>query len=274
VPLLNALTGIDPRDRATQGSRGKSHADYTRFLDPQGLRGARLGVARKFFGFSDRVDKLMSDAIDALKQAGAIIIDPANLPSHGKYDDSEFEVLLYEFKADLNKYLAERGAGVPRSLKEIIDFNERNREKEMPYFGQEIMLKAQAKGPLTSKAYLAALAKNHRLSRAEGIDAVMLKHRLDAIIAPTGRPGVDNRSRQRRPLLRQQFHPGGGRRIPEHQCSGGLRLRSARRHLLLRQRLQRTCAHQAGLRFRATDQTSPPAAVQQHRAAQGMRAKG
>jgi amidase len=130
----------------------------------------------------------MSDAIDALKQAGAIIIDPANLPSHGKYDDSEFEVLLYEFKADLNKYLAERGAGVPRSLKEIIDFNERNREKEMPYFGQEIMLKAQAKGPLTSRAYLAALAKNHRLSRAEGIDAVMLKHRLDAVIAPTGGP--------------------------------------------------------------------------------------
>ena len=186
--LLNALTGIDPRDRATQGSRGKSHADYTRFLDSQGLRGARLGVARKFFGFSDRVDKLMSDAIDALKQAGAIIIDPADLPSHGKYDDSEFEVLLYEFKADLNKYLAARGAGVPRSLKEIIDFNERHREREMPYFGQEIMVKAQAKGPLTSKAYLAALAKNHRLSRTEGIDAVMTKHRLDAIIAPTGGP--------------------------------------------------------------------------------------
>jgi amidase len=186
--LLGALAGIDLRDRATQSSRGKSHTDYTRFLDPAGLRGARIGVARKFFGFSDRVDKLMTDAIDALKRAGAIVIDPADLPSHGKYDDSEFEVLLYEFKADLNKYLAERGAGVPRSLKELIDFNERNREREMPYFGQEIFIRAQAKGPLTDKAYLAALAKNHRLSRAEGIDAVMTKHRLDAIIAPTGGP--------------------------------------------------------------------------------------
>ncbi|HZH92080.1 MAG TPA: amidase [Pyrinomonadaceae bacterium] len=186
--LLGALAGIDPRDRATQTSRGKAHADYTRFLDPAGLRGARIGVARKFFGFSDRVDKLMSDAIDALKGAGATLIDPADLPSHGKYDASEFEVLLYEFKADINKYLAERGAGVPRSLKELIEFNERNREREMPYFGQEIFLKAQAKGALTDKAYLAALAKNHRLSRAEGIDAVMTKHRLDAIIAPTGGP--------------------------------------------------------------------------------------
>ncbi|HZH30309.1 MAG TPA: amidase, partial [Pyrinomonadaceae bacterium] len=186
--LLGALAGVDPRDRATQSSAGKSHADYTRFLDPAGLRGARIGVARKFFGFNDRVDKLMSGAIDALKGAGASIIDPADLPSHGKYDDSEFEVLLYEFKADLNKYLAGRGAGVPRSLKELIDFNERNREREMPYFGQEIFLKAQAKGALTDKAYLAALAKNHRLSRAEGIDAAMTRHRLDAIIAPTGGP--------------------------------------------------------------------------------------
>jgi amidase len=186
--LLGALTGIDPRDKATQGSRGKSHADYTRFLDPNGLRGARIGVARKFFGFSDKVDKLMTDAIDALKRAGAVVIDPADLPSHGKYDDSEFEVLLYEFKADLNSYLAERGGGVPRSLKELIEFNERNREREMPYFGQEIFVKAQAKGALTSKPYLAALAKNHNLSRAGGIDAAMNKHRLDAITAPTGGP--------------------------------------------------------------------------------------
>ncbi|MDQ1610085.1 MAG: amidase [Pyrinomonadaceae bacterium] len=186
--LLGALTGVDPRDRATQSSRGKAHADYMRFLDPAGLRGARIGVARKFFGFSDRVDKLMTDALDAIKRAGATVVDPADLPSHGKYDDSEFEVLLYEFKADLNQYLAERGAGVPRSLKELIEFNERNREREMPYFGQEIFLKAQAKGALTDKAYLAALAKNHRLSRAGGIDAVMNKHRLDAIVAPTGGP--------------------------------------------------------------------------------------
>ena len=146
VLLLNALAGIDPRDKATQGSRGKSQADYTRFLDARGLSGARIGVTRKFFGFNDKVDKLMADAIDALKRAGATIVDPADLPSHGKYDDSEFEVLLYEFKADLNQYLAERGGGAPRSLKELIEFNERNREREMPYFGQEIFTKAQAKG--------------------------------------------------------------------------------------------------------------------------------
>ncbi|HEX8459464.1 MAG TPA: amidase [Pyrinomonadaceae bacterium] len=186
--LLNALAGIDARDPATQTSRGKSHPDYTRFLDAGGLRGARIGVARKFFGFSDHVDKLMTEAIDALKRGGATVVDPADLPSHGKYDDSEFEVLLYEFKADLNKYLAERGGGVPRSLKELIEFNERNREREMPYFGQEIFLKAQEKGALTSKAYLAALAKNHRLSRAGGIDAALAAHRLDAIVAPTGGP--------------------------------------------------------------------------------------
>jgi len=189
VLLLNALAGIDPRDKATQGSRGqKAPTDYTQFLKANGLSGARIGVARKFFGFNDKVDKLMTDAIDALKRAGATIVDPADLPSHGKYDDSEFEVLLYEFKADLNKYLAERGGGAPRSLKELIEFNERNREREMPYFGQEIFTKAQAKGPLTSKAYLAALAKNHRLSRAGGIDAAMNKNRLDALVAPTGGP--------------------------------------------------------------------------------------
>ena len=188
VILLNALAGIDARDAATQTSRGKSQTDYTQYLDANGLRGARIGVARKFFGFSDKVDKLMADAIDALKQAGAVIVDPADLPTHGKFDDSEFEVLLYEFKADLNKYLAERGGGAPRSLKELIDFNERNRDREMPYFGQEIFIKAQEKGALNSKPCLAALAKNHRMSRAEGIDAVMTKNKLDALIAPTGGP--------------------------------------------------------------------------------------
>ena len=187
--LLGALAGTDPRDPATAAGRGKAHADYTRFLDAAALRGARLGVARKFFGFNDRVDKLMNEAIDVMKRHGATIVDPADLPSHGKFDDSEFEVLLYEFKADLNKYLASRGpASRARTLKDLIDFNERHREREMPYFGQEIFLRAQGKGPLTDKAYLAALARNRRLSRAEGIDAVMSRHRLDALVAPTGGP--------------------------------------------------------------------------------------
>jgi len=187
--LLGALAGIDARDAATAESRGKAPTDYTKFLDAGGLKGARLGVLRKSFGFNDRVDKLMQDAIDVMKRAGAEIIDPADIPTHGKFDDSEFEVLLYEFKADLNAYLATLGPQAPvHSLKEIIAFNEKNADKEMPYFGQEIMLKAEAKGPLTDPAYRKALEKDQRMSRKEGIDAVMAKHKLDALIAPTGGP--------------------------------------------------------------------------------------
>ncbi|HJQ24625.1 MAG TPA: amidase [Blastocatellia bacterium] len=187
--LLGALVGIDARDAATAESRGKAQADYTKFLDAGGLKGARIGVLRKSFGFNDRVDKLMQEAIDVMKRAGAEVIDPADIPTHGKFDDSEFEVLLYEFKADLNAYLATLGPQAPvHSLKEIIAFNEKNADKEMPYFGQEIMLKAEAKGPLTDAAYRKALEKDLRMSRKEGIDAVIVKHKLDALIAPTGGP--------------------------------------------------------------------------------------
>ncbi len=187
--LLGALAGVDARDAVTNESRGRGQADYTQFLKADGLKGARIGVARKSFGFNVGVDKLMEDAIKEMKRLGANIVDPADIATSGKFDDSEFEVLLYEFKADLNAYLAGLGPNVPvRSLKDLIDFNERNKEKEMPYFGQEIFIKAQEKGPLTSKAYKLALAKNHRLSRTEGIDATLGKHRLDAIIAPTGGP--------------------------------------------------------------------------------------
>jgi amidase len=187
--ILGALTGEDPRDSMTKDSRGKSLTDYTKFLDKDGLRGMRLGVVRKNFGFNERVDKLMNDAIAEMKRRGAVFVDPADIPTSGKFDDSEFEVLLYEFKADLNAYLAGLGPQAPvRSLKDVIAFNERNRDREMPFFGQDIMEKAQAKGPLTSKAYLQALRKNHLLTRAQGIDFIMKKHRLDALIAPTGGP--------------------------------------------------------------------------------------
>ena len=187
--LLAALTGIDPRDPITKLSAGKAIKDYSKVLDPNGLRGARIGVQRKSHGFNDAVDKLMHEAIDVLKRLGTVVIDPADIPTQGKFDDSEFEVLLYEFKADLNKYLASLGPSAPvKSLKDVIDFNEKNRDRELRYFGQDIMVKAQAKGPLTERKYRMALAKNHRLSRTLGIDAVMNKHRLDAIIAPTGGP--------------------------------------------------------------------------------------
>jgi amidase len=186
--LLNALAGADPRDRSTAASNGKIAADYTRFLDPKGLRGARIGVARKYFGFSDSVDQLMDSVMEEMKRQGAVLVDPADLESHGKFDNSEFLVLLYELKADLNAYLASRPDAAMRSLKDIIEFNERNKDKEMPYFLQDIFIKAEAKGPLTSKEYLDALEANHRLSRAEGINAVMDTFHLDAIMAPTGGP--------------------------------------------------------------------------------------
>ena len=187
--LLGAMAGADPEDKATAASHGHVQRDYTKNLDPNGLKGARIGVVRKYFGFSDAVDHLMETLIDDMKRAGAEIVDPANIPTLGKFDDSELTVFLYELKADLAAYLARLGDSAPvKSLKDVIDFNERNRDKEMPYFGQDMFLKAQEKGPLTSKEYLDALARNRRLTRAEGIDFVMNKFKLDALVAPTGGP--------------------------------------------------------------------------------------
>ena len=187
--LLGVMTGIDSRDAITATSRGRAHVDYTQFLDPHGLRGARIGVARQYFGFSDHVDRILKDALDTLTKLGAILIDPATLAHHNEYGDSELEVLLYELKNDLNAYLAQTPPEVKtRTLADLIRFNEENREKEMPYFGQELFLQAQEKGPLTSAAYRRALAKNHRLSRTLGIDALVKEHKLDAIVAPTGGP--------------------------------------------------------------------------------------
>ena len=187
--LLGALTGVDLEDSATAASRGKSYTDYTQFLNADGLRGARIGVLRKTFGFSAAVDKLMESTLEVMKKQGATLVDPVEITTLGKFGESEFLVFMYELKADLNAYLARLGENAPvKTLKEIIEFNERNHEKEMPYFGQENFLKAEGKGPLTSKEYLEALGKNHKLARKEGIDAVMDKFKLDAIIAPTGGP--------------------------------------------------------------------------------------
>jgi amidase len=187
--LLGALSGVDPDDAATAASAGKAHTDYAQFCDPNGLKGARIGVARKYFGFNDAVDVLTAQALDVLKAQGATLVDPADIETMGKFDEGEAVVLMYELKADLNAYLARLGPGAPvHTLQEIIEFNERNRQKEMPYFGQDLFVKAQAKGPLTEKEYVDALAKNHQLTRTEGIDALMDKHHLDAIVAPTGGP--------------------------------------------------------------------------------------
>ncbi len=172
--LLGALTG----------------ADYTKSLDPRGLRGARIGVARdKFFGFNEETDRVMEAAIAEMKRNGAVVIDPADIPTAGKFDDSENLVLLYEFHHDLDLYLGALGPkAAVHSLADVIAFNEKHRAREMPYFGQDLMIKAQTKGPLTSKEYVDALEKDHRMSRTEGIDAVMAKHKLDALVAPTAGP--------------------------------------------------------------------------------------
>jgi amidase len=187
--LLGALTGIDPRDSATSGSEGRSYIDYTQFLDSNGLQGARIGVARNYFGIHSEVDALMEDAIREIERLGAVIVDPADIATADDWGNAEYEVLLYEFKADLNAYLASLGPDVPvRSLADLIAFNEQNRDREMPYFGQETFLAAEARGSLTDAAYLDALQTCQRLSRTEGLDATLQQHQLDALIAPTNGP--------------------------------------------------------------------------------------
>ena len=187
--MLGAITGVDPDDSYTAASRGKSYTDYTQFLDPHGLKGARLGVARKYFGFSDAVDSLMAEALSIMKREGAELIDPADIESFGKFDDTESLVLDYELKADIAQYLARLGPTSPmKTLLDLIDFNEHSAQHEMQYFGQDIFVRAQTRGPLTDRSYIEALEKNHRLARTEGIDKLMDEHKLDAIVAPTGGP--------------------------------------------------------------------------------------
>ncbi|MBW2622432.1 MAG: amidase, partial [Deltaproteobacteria bacterium] len=170
--LLSAIVGPDPRDPITQSGSIKAHTDYTQFLDKKGLEGARIGVARNFFGAHRAVDQIIESAIRQMKQLGAEIIDPANILTRGRFRDSEFKVLLYEFKHGLNEYLAALSSEVAvHSLKELIEFNEKNKETAMPYFGQETLLLAEAKGPLSESDYLESLEKNRVLSRDEGIDA-------------------------------------------------------------------------------------------------------
>jgi len=187
--LLGALAGVDKRDSGTRP--GKKHAlkDYTRFLDKDGLRDARIGVARNMVGTDPRILMIFEASLDVMKQMGAVIIDPADVPNFDQFHKTEMEVLYFEFKADLNTYLASLGPEARvRTMKDVIRFNEENQTRVLSYFGHGRMTTAQEKGPLTSKRYLKALAKNHRLTRKEGIDAAMKKHRLDAIVVPSGGP--------------------------------------------------------------------------------------
>jgi amidase len=188
--LLGAMTGADRDDAATRASAGHALADYSKSLDPGALAGARIGVARKhYFGYSDAADRLVDRAIADMKSHGAVIVDPADIPSASKMDGCENEVLLYEFKADLNSYLASLGASSQiHTLADLIAFDEREKAREMPFFGQELFISAEKKGPLSSVPYRAALGKCRALARAQGIDFVLRRYRLDAIVAPTGSP--------------------------------------------------------------------------------------
>jgi amidase len=187
--LLGAMTGVDPDDQSTSESVAKSFQDYRQFLHKDGLRGARIGVARDYFDFNPHVDKLIEECLNVMKSCGAELVDPVNLEKAGKIDTTEIEVLLYEFKSDLSTYLSKLGPeSHVHTLGELIAFNDENSVRVMPFFGQERMLQSREKGPLTEQNYLDALATNHRLARAEGIDAALLDHNLDAIVAPSGGP--------------------------------------------------------------------------------------
>jgi len=199
IPISHSQDTAGPLARTVRdaaillGAMADPGKDYLKYLDPQGLQGARLGVERKFFGANAEQDRLMEECLAEMKRQGAVLVDPANLPSHGKYDEEELEVLLYEFKTDLNKYLGALGpAAHVHSLADVIKFNSDHAHEEMPYFEQEIMERAEKKGPLTEKAYIDARAKCVRLSRAEGIDAVIAKYKVQAIVAPTCTPAPLN----------------------------------------------------------------------------------
>ena len=197
--LLGPLAATDARDPATLAAHRSADGDYTRYLDPSGLARARLGVPRNLAGFQPDVDRAFDDAIRAMKDAGAVIVDQLALPTAQKFDDAELEVLLYEFKAGLNSYLAARGpspatatsnaaSGAITSLAGVMAFNQRERDREMPWFGQELFERAQKKGTLDEPAYRAARAKCLRMARRQGLDPLLAAHRLDALIVPSNQP--------------------------------------------------------------------------------------
>lgn len=183
--LLTAMTGTDPDDAET--SKAETHHDYSSNLTADALNGKRIGVIRSWYGAGSNpdVDAIYQASIEKLKESGAIIIDDINIDADEMYD-AEYEVLLYEFRTDLNAYLEKSEAPV-QSLSDLIAYNETNRDSVMPWFGQEIFLEAEAKGPLTEEAYLTALETSKRISRSS-IDDLMDEHELDALIAPTNGP--------------------------------------------------------------------------------------
>lgn len=187
--LLGVLAGADPDDPATAAGEGHFDPDYTRHLSADGLKGARIGVARNYFGFHDGVDRVIGKALEVLRHAGATLVDTADLPKADQFGGPEGTVFQYEMKAGVNAYLARLGPAAPvKSLREVIAFNEKHADRELAYFGQDTLVKAEARGSLASYEYQEALARCRRLSRTDGLDAVLDKHKLDAVVAPTMGP--------------------------------------------------------------------------------------
>jgi amidase len=187
--LLGVMAGVDAADPATAAAAQRIPSDYTEYLDAGGLRKARLGIARKYYDKGSPLDRFLSQCVDALKGSGAEIVDGADLEPFGKGGDDEFEVMLYEFKTDLNAYLADLPRSIEtRTLASLIDFNSRNRDREMPYFDQETFELAEAKGPLTDEKYIKARETCLKLQRTEGIDGALAKYKVDAIVTLTGGP--------------------------------------------------------------------------------------
>ena len=184
--MLGAMAGYDKQDAITADAQKKGAKDYTKFLDPNGLKGARLGLVMQFIQgrTADQTKAYYKPFIDKIRDAGANVIDVTFTPDYSKVSADRLSVLLYEFKADLNKYLAARGSKY-KTLEDLIKFNDENKEKELKLFGQELFAQAQAKADLNDKGYLDALANVKRTSGAEGIDAVMAKDNLDALVSPT-----------------------------------------------------------------------------------------
>jgi amidase len=205
--LLTVLAGYDPDDPATLPMRDRPAIDYTRSLRADGLKSVRIGVLRQYSGFHDEVDALFEQSLKAMQAQGAVLVDPVEILNHDKLDADEQSVLLYEFKEGINRYLAARNSG-PRSLADLIAFNQRERQREMPYFLQELFVQAQLKGPLSDQAYRDARARGKRMAGAEGIDAALAKDHLDVLVAPTIGPAwVDD-------LVNGDHFLGGGISTP------------------------------------------------------------
>jgi amidase len=203
--LLGALAGADPDDPTTAASRGRGLDDYTKNLAADGLKGARIGVARNYFGFHDGVDAVVAESLEVMKRQGATLIDTTDLPKSEQFSSAELTVFQYEMKEGVNAYLARLGPKAPvRSVEDVIRFNEQHADRELVYFGQDFFKKMAAKESLASYEYQESLAKCRRLTRTEGIDAVLDKLKLDAVVAPCGVPAWVT------DLVTGDRSPGGG----------------------------------------------------------------